>query len=90
MTSERAQAYGRVMKTLEDLGPSKLFADERELVREAADTLLFCEGSGADRAVAQVRGLARNLVDSGRWIGETADALVSDLEATGPVAQLLS
>jgi len=40
--------------------------------------------------MGEVRGLARHLVDSGRWIGETADALVSDLEAAGPVAELVS
>jgi hypothetical protein len=89
MTSERAQAYGRVMKTLEDLGPSKLLAGEAELVREAADTLLFSEGPDGERVLGEVRGLARHLVDSGRWIGETADALVHDLEAAGPVAELL-
>ena len=37
MTSERTQAYGRVIKTLEDLGPSKLQPVEQERIRDAAD-----------------------------------------------------
>src|SRR4051794_41911732 len=43
MTSERAQAYGRVTAMLADGGPTKLQDDEQDIVREAADTLLFCE-----------------------------------------------
>ena len=44
MTSERTQAYGRIVKTLEDLGPAKLLASEQERIREAADTLIFASG----------------------------------------------
>ncbi|MBA2261778.1 MAG: hypothetical protein H0W03_03805, partial [Solirubrobacterales bacterium] len=40
-TSERSQAYGRVMRTLADVGPAKLLADEQDLIRESADELLF-------------------------------------------------
>src|SRR3712207_7704469 len=43
MTSERSEAYGRVMKALRDLGPSKLLPNEVERLRDAADVLLFCE-----------------------------------------------
>jgi hypothetical protein len=41
MTSERTQAYGRVVRTLTDVGPTKLHATEQEQIREAADTLIF-------------------------------------------------
>ena len=41
MTSERTQAYGRVVKTLEDLGPAKLQPAEQDRIREAADNLIF-------------------------------------------------
>ncbi len=41
MTSERTQAYGRVVRTLEDIGATKLHQLERERIREAADTLIF-------------------------------------------------
>jgi hypothetical protein len=72
------------MKALSDLGPAKLHADEQELIRDAADTLLFTEGDGADLALDRVDELASNLVDSGRLLEETADRLISDLEGCGP------
>jgi hypothetical protein len=84
MNSERSQAYGRVMKHLADLGPAKLHDDEQALIREAADTLLFTEDSGAEQALDRVDELASRLVDSGRLLEETADRLVSDLEDCGP------
>jgi hypothetical protein len=37
MTSERTQAYGRVVKTLDDLGPTKLQPAEQERIRDAAE-----------------------------------------------------
>jgi hypothetical protein len=41
MTSERTQAYGRVIRTLEDLGPAKLLPAEQDRIRDAADNLIF-------------------------------------------------
>ena len=84
MNSERSQAYGRLMKTLADLGPAKLHDDEQELIRDAADTLLFTEGAGAEKVLDRVDELAARLVDSGRLLEETADKLLSDLEGCGP------
>ena len=72
------------MKTLSDLGPAKLHADEQELIREAADTLLFTEDSGAEKMLDRIDELVSRLVDSGRLLEETADKLVSDLEDCGP------
>jgi predicted dinucleotide-binding enzyme len=84
MNSERSQAYGRVMKTLTDLGPAKLHADEQELIRDAADTLLFTDDASAEKVLDSVDQLASRLVDSGRLLEETADKLLSDLEDCGP------
>jgi hypothetical protein len=88
MNSERTQAYGRIVKTLEDLGPAKLLASEQERIREAADTLIFA--SGADdhvvAALEDVHALADHLSESGRWTEERAAALVDDISATGPLA----
>jgi hypothetical protein len=84
MNSERAQAYGRVMKALADLGPAKLHADEQELIREAADTLLFTEDASAEPALDRVDQLVSGMVDSDRLLEETADRLMSDLEDCGP------
>jgi hypothetical protein len=89
MTSHRAQAYGRVIAAISDIGPTKLSAREQELVREAADALFFCEDVTADaaarEALAAVRGLAEHLVETDRWIAATAERLVADVVACGPL-----
>ena len=89
MTSERSQAYGRVMRTLEDVGPAKLLDSERERIRTAADTLFFSEDLTTDaearEAVADMTALARHLVESERWLDESAQKLLADLTACGPL-----
>ena len=88
MTSERTQAYGRIVKTLEELGPVKLLASEQERIRDAADILIFASGPDdhAVTALDDVRALADHLVESGRWSEERALLLVDDIAATGPLA----
>ena len=87
MTADRTQAYGRVVKTLEDLGPSKLLPHEQELIREAADTLIFAADLDEARsALAHVDALAEHLAGTGRWTAERTEQLVSDLVACGPVS----
>jgi hypothetical protein len=90
MTSERSEAYGRVMRTLEDVGPAKLTESERDRIRQAADTLFFAEDLGTDAeardAVSDVTALARHLVESERWLDDTARKLLHDVLATGPLA----
>lgn len=89
MTSERSQAYGRVMRTLDDVGPAKLTEAERERIRAAADMLFFSEDLGSDGeardAVSDVTALARHLVDSERWLDESARKLLQDILACGPL-----
>jgi hypothetical protein len=86
MTADRTQAYGRVVKTLEDLGPSKLLPHEQELIREAADALIFAADLDEARsALADVEALAEHLAGTGRWTAERTEQLVSDLVACGPV-----
>ena len=41
MTPDRARAYGRVVKTVSELGTSKLLPAERDRIRTAADLLVF-------------------------------------------------
>lgn len=84
MTSDRAQAYGRVMKTVDDIGATKLQAGETERIRDAADALLFSETPPAD-VLADVRDLTRHLAESGRWTDERADRLLEDIEGCGPL-----
>jgi hypothetical protein len=86
MNTERTQAYGRVVKTLEDLGPTKLQPAEQDSVREAADTLIFAADlDEAREAMADIDILAEHLVASERWSEERARQLVDDLLACGPV-----
>ena len=86
MTSDRTQAYGRVVKMLEDVGPAKLQPAEQDRIREAADNLIFAADlDEARNTLADVEALFEHLVSSGRWTTERADDLVSDLLACGPV-----
>jgi hypothetical protein len=86
MNTERTQAYGRVVKTLEELGPTKLQPAEQDRVREAADTLIFAADlDEAREAMADIDDLAEHLVASDRWSEERARQLVDDLLACGPV-----
>jgi hypothetical protein len=86
VNAERTQAYSRVMSTLSDLGPSKLWADEQERIRHAADTLIFSTQLGADAqvALADAARLCQELVASGRWQQDTADRLATDVGDCGP------
>jgi hypothetical protein len=51
--------------------------------------LFFCEDMTADAAardaLAAVRGLAEHLVETDRWIAATAERLVADVVACGPL-----
>ena len=88
MTSYRATAYRRVIQTLRDMGPAKLLPAEQALLREAADTLLFCTEPDADGAaqvsLAAVAVLTDDLIDAERWTPESAQRLLDDIWACGP------
>jgi len=88
MTSERAQAYGRVMAALREAGEGALQPGEADRIREAADTLLFAEGGdqGATAAVADVTALTRGLVEADRWSETSARRLLDDLLHCGELA----
>jgi hypothetical protein len=84
MDTDRSKAYGRVVKTLDDLGPAKLTNAEQNVIRTAADALLF-DGDAYDE-LAAVEDLAQQLVDAGRLSAERARLLVDDVAACGPPA----
>jgi hypothetical protein len=88
MTPDRARAYGRVVKTVDELGPSKLLPAELDLIRTSADLLLFAHDLIHDReardALLDADELCRHLVDSGRWESATADELADHLFACAP------
>ena len=87
MNTERTQAYGRVIRMLEDLGPSKLQPGEQERIRDAADTLIFAAtAEEIGPALEDVHALAQHLAASGRWSDERAEQLLDDIEACGPMS----
>jgi hypothetical protein len=89
MNSERTQAYGRVIRTLEDVGPTKLHESEQERVRNAADTLIFASSLDEARDVLEdVDALAEHLAATGRWSDERAAELVQDILACGPFTRV--
>jgi len=77
------------MRILEEVGPAKLTDSECERVRTAADTLFFAEDLGVDAeardAVSDVTALARHLVESERWLDESARKLLQDTLGCGPL-----
>jgi hypothetical protein len=87
MTSERTQAYGRVLRTLQDVGPTKLHESEQERIRDAADTLIFAATVNEARdAIADVEALAEHLAATERWTEERAAELAQAIVACGPLA----
>lgn len=88
MSPERAQAYRRVIQTLDQLGPSKLSSQEQERIRYGADTLIFSADLAADQAardaLEDAGRLCLALLESGRWESNAAARLASDLSECGP------
>ncbi len=89
MSPERSNAYRRVMKTLEDVGPSKLLDGEQQRIRYAADNLVFSTDLSSDvearEALEDIDALCRALVESGRWEQASAIKLAEDVLQCGPV-----
>jgi hypothetical protein len=90
VTSRRAEAYSRVVRVLQGPDGEELRPEELERIRLATDSLFFCEDmeqdSDARDAADEIADLAVELVESGRWDEDAAEALVSDVLACGPVA----
>jgi hypothetical protein len=78
------------MQTVRADGADALTPVEGALVREAADSLLFCADLTWDEeardGLTRVGDLAGDLVGSGRWGPERAEQLLRDIEACGPMA----
>lgn len=78
------------MKIVGDLSDSKLHPDEAEVVRDAADALLFCEDLSkdpvAEKALSALYDLTDRLVEGDRMTAEAASKLTAEVEACGPFA----
>jgi hypothetical protein len=89
MTSDRANAYRRVIATLRDIGPATLSRSEQACIREAADILLVCDDLDREDARAALPGaatLADRLIEAGRWTSWRARRLLDDILGCGPGA----
>jgi len=90
VTNRRAEAYGRVVRLLEGPDGENLRPDELRSIRQATDSLFFSEDLEADPsardAADEIADLAVELVESDRWSEESAEELVSEVLACGPVA----
>jgi hypothetical protein len=88
MNRFRADAYRRVIHTLMDLGPAKLWPPEQACIRDAADAMLFCTDRGGDVAARVALSAAVVLVDelieAERWTPERAHRLLDEIYACGP------
>lgn len=91
MSPKRSHAYGRVMHTLDELGPSKLLREEQDRIRYAADNLIFSGDQAGDEttaALADALQLCEALVQSGRWEQVTAARVEDDISACGQLSEL--
>jgi hypothetical protein len=87
MNTDRTNAYSRVVKTLDDIGATKLQPAELDRIREAADTLIFATSpEEAGPALQDIGELCEHLVAVDRWTEERAEQLLSDLQDCGPFA----
>jgi hypothetical protein len=88
MTRERAHAYRRLIQTLNELGVSTLGSREQDVIRHAADSLIFShdllQDDAARDALQDVERLCRALVDSGRLQQTSATRIASDISQCGP------
>ena len=88
MTPERADAYRRVIQTLNELGPSKLVGSEQDRIRDAVDNLIFSrdlqQDATASEALKDVERLCCALEDTGRLKQTGATRLASDISKCGP------
>lgn len=93
MSPERSNAYRRVMKTLDDVGPSKLLDREQQRIRYAADNLIFSTDLANDvealEAINDVEDLCQALVESGRWEQSSATRLAEDVLQCGPASTVI-
>jgi putative hemolysin len=84
MASQRAQAYGRLKERLTQLD-SRLPSAEKRRLQDAGEFLLFCDDSGAYSRVCHIASLMESLVGTGLLSQRSAEGLVADLVACGPL-----
>ena len=84
----RGRAHTRLRELLDARGPTSLHQNERELLVDAADALLFGETDSLERRDAAL-DLLDDLVESGRWEAAPSNAVAQALRACGVPATRL-
>lgn len=84
MTAHRARAYGRVIRALRSSDRRDLAPAHQELLREAADTLLFAPRPDEETRLALARARAVLLAIRASRFDPWLDQLADDLEDCGP------
>ena len=80
----RGRSHTHLRELLDARDPI-LHANERELLLDAADALLFDEPE-AESKLGDARALLADLVESGRWMQGPADEVAVALEGCRPLA----
>jgi hypothetical protein len=89
MTPQRHENYRAALAIIEDVGPSKLHAAERDTLLECAEDLLLSDDAMLVQSQRQeALELLARLVESGRWLELTARRLGDHISACGPGALL--
>lgn len=79
--------YRAALAIIDDVGPSKLHAPERETLTTCAEDLLLSDNLVAVLSRrAEALELLERLVESGRWLELTARRLGEHIQACGPAA----
>jgi uncharacterized protein YggE len=77
-----------VIQTLNELGASALGGRDQDVIRHAADSLIFCRDllhdDAASEALQDVERLCRALVDAGRLKLTGVTRIASDISRCGP------
>jgi hypothetical protein len=81
----RGAHYTRLLAAMDSRGATKLRPDERDLLLEAADELLFDE-VGAPAALERALALIAGLEESDRWTADGAAELRDRIRGCGATA----
>lgn len=85
MDATRYEHYQQAMALIARMAPAKLHPHERACLEDAAEGALLCRpGEDPEVLFAQAREQLEALTDCERWLPESADALLAQIEAAGP------
>jgi hypothetical protein len=90
MNAQRYQSYLEAQSLIDRMSGSKLHPDEEGILRDAAEGLLLHRDPSseeADELRARASDQLASLVESDRWLPETAETLLGAIEGCCPTAE---